>query len=129
MAHLGRSGITALVARAVALARTLAAMVDRADDLERLAPAVTSIVAFRYRPAGRDDAWLDAINHAIPPAVRRRGRAFLTGTRLAGREALRACIIHPGTTEDDLAILLKEVRAAGALASGPAHPAGMDVNP
>src|SRR5258708_12649299 len=76
MAHLGRSGITALVARAVALARTLAAMVDRADDLERLAPAVTSIVAFRYRPAGRDDAWLDAINHAIPPPVRRRGPAF-----------------------------------------------------
>jgi glutamate/tyrosine decarboxylase-like PLP-dependent enzyme len=123
MAHLGRSGITALVLRAAALARTLAGMVDRADDLERLAPAVTSIVAFRYRGAGRDDARLDAINRAIPPAVQRRGRAFLTGTRLAGHEALRACIIHPGTTEDDLAILLDEVRAAGSVASGTAQTA------
>ncbi len=112
MAYLGRSGITALVARAVALARTLAEMVDGADDLDRLAPAVLSIVAFRFRPAGRTDRQVDAINEAIPPAVQRRGRAFLTGTRLA-RPALRACLIHPDTTADDLAILLDEVRAAG----------------
>jgi glutamate/tyrosine decarboxylase-like PLP-dependent enzyme len=116
MAHLGRSGIAGRVTRNVALARTLAGMVDRADDLERLAPAVTSIVAFRYRPPGRPDGQLDAVNQSIPPAVQRRGRAFLTGTRLAGREALRACLIHPGTTEEDLAVLLDEVRAAGRLA-------------
>jgi hypothetical protein len=30
---------------------------------------------------------------------------------LAGRPALRACLIHPATTEDDLAILLDEIRA------------------
>jgi glutamate/tyrosine decarboxylase-like PLP-dependent enzyme len=113
MAHLGRTGIAGLVTRAVELAAALAGMVDRADDLERLAPAVTSIVAFRYRPPGRTNGQLDAVNQAIPPAVQRRGRAFLTGTRLAGREALRACLIHPGTTSGDLAILLDEVRAAG----------------
>jgi glutamate/tyrosine decarboxylase-like PLP-dependent enzyme len=113
MSHLGRSGIADLVTRTVGMARMLAGMVDRADDLERIAPAVTSIVAFRYRPPGRPDEQLDAINQAIPPAVQRRGRAFLTGTRLAGREALRACLIHPGTTSGDLAILLDEVRAAG----------------
>jgi glutamate/tyrosine decarboxylase-like PLP-dependent enzyme len=112
VAHLGRSGIEALVTRAVALAGTLAGLVDEAPDFERLAPAVTSIVAFRYRPPGRTRDQLDAINSLIPAAVQRRGRAFLTGTRLDGRAALRACLIHPDTTEGDLAILLDEVRAA-----------------
>jgi aromatic-L-amino-acid decarboxylase len=113
IAHLGRTGIEALVARSVALAARLAEMLEAAGDTELLAPAVTSIVAFRYRPPGLDASRLDAVNQAIPAAVQRRGRAFLTGTSLAGRPALRACLIHPDTTPDDLAILLEEVRAAG----------------
>ena len=72
---------------------------------------VTSIVAFRCRPPGLTESQADALNAAIPAAVQRRGRAFLTGTVLAGRPVLRACLIHPGTTEDDLAILLDEIRA------------------
>jgi glutamate/tyrosine decarboxylase-like PLP-dependent enzyme len=113
LAHLGSSGIAALVTRGVALARTLARLVDDADDLERLAPVVTSIVAFRYRPPGPAGRQLDAINQAIPAAVQHRGQAFITGTRLAGQEALRACLIHPATTVSDLEVLLGEVRSAG----------------
>ncbi len=118
MSHLGRSGITALVRHAAALARALAAMADRAADLELVAPAVTSIVAFRYRPPGLAGERVDAVNQSIPAAVQRRGRAFLTGTRLAGRPVLRACLIHPATTDEDLAILLDEVRRAGTLGPG-----------
>jgi glutamate/tyrosine decarboxylase-like PLP-dependent enzyme len=86
-------------------------MVDEARDFELLTPVVTSIVAFRYRPLGRPDQ-LDALNRAIPAAVRHGGRAFLTGTTLAGVEALRACLLNPATTEDDLRTLLDEIRAA-----------------
>jgi hypothetical protein len=43
-----------------------------------------------------------------------RGRAFLTGTQLAGAEALRACLLNPATTKDDLVVLLDEIRAAAA---------------
>jgi glutamate/tyrosine decarboxylase-like PLP-dependent enzyme len=131
LAHLGRSGVTDLVVRAVALARTLAGLIDAADDLERLAPAVTSIVAFRYRPPGLADGELDDINRPIPAAVQRRGQAFLTGTRLAGREALRACLIHPDTTVSDLEVLLEEVRAAARsrLASPPGPGSGCPAGP
>jgi aromatic-L-amino-acid decarboxylase len=111
LAHLGRAGAAALVSRTVALAAELGRLVDQAPDLERAAPVVTSIVAFRCRPPGRTESQADALNAAIPAAVQRRGRAFLTGTVLAGRPVLRACLIHPGTTEDDLAILLDEIRA------------------
>jgi aromatic-L-amino-acid/L-tryptophan decarboxylase len=122
LSHLGRDGVVALVERTTALARALAGMVERAADLEPLAPVVTSIVAFRYRPPGEIPAdHLDELNRAIPAEVQRRGRAFLTGTRCGGAEgpveALRACLLNPATTERDLEVLLDEVREAAASVS------------
>ncbi|MGA4988303.1 pyridoxal phosphate-dependent decarboxylase family protein [Nonomuraea bangladeshensis] len=110
LSSLGRSGVVRLVEHTTGLARTLAAMVERAPDFELLAPAVTSITAFRHTPAWSGDP--DALNRAIPFAVQARGNAFLTGTRLGGRDALRACFLHPDTTERDLEILLDEIRVA-----------------
>lgn len=112
IAHLGREGVVQLVRRTSGLARTLAAMVEASDDFDLLAPAVTSVTAFRHRPAALDPGQVDALNERIPAAVQRRGRAFLTGTRLSGAAALRACILHPDTTEADLTVLLDEIRTA-----------------
>ena len=62
---------------------------------------------------------IEAVNRALPEAVQARGRAFVTGTVYEGRETQRACILHPGTTEADLAELVAEVIAAAAdLADG-----------
>ena len=36
----------------------------------------------------------------------------MTGTVFDGRETVRACILHPGTTEGDLSDLIAEVVAA-----------------
>ncbi|MET8992707.1 pyridoxal-dependent decarboxylase, partial [Nonomuraea wenchangensis] len=110
LSSLGRSGVVRLVEHTTGLARTLAAMVERAPDFEPLAPVVTSITAFRHTPSWSGD--LDALNRAIPFAVQARGNTFLTGTRLGGRDALRACFLHPDTTERDLEILLDEIRVA-----------------
>jgi hypothetical protein len=44
--------------------------------------------------------------------VQARGRAFVTGTVLEGRETLRACILHPGTGSEHLETLVAEVLAA-----------------
>ena len=85
-------------------------MIAAAGDFDLAAPTVTSVVAFRYLPR--------PVNGAIPAIVQRRGRAFLTGTLLGGQETLRACILHPGTTRDDLAILLDEIRAAAEELAG-----------
>ncbi|MEW9550880.1 aspartate aminotransferase family protein [Nonomuraea sp. NPDC050783] len=109
LSSLGRSGVVRLVEHTTGLARTLAAMVEQAGDFELLAPVTTSITAFRHTPRA---GGLDALNRAIPAAVQARGNAFLTGTRLGGRDALRACFLHPDTTERDLEILLDEIRLA-----------------
>ena len=107
----GRAGIAAQVARANALARELATLVEREPELELAAAPETSIVAFRARPAGCPPARLDELNRALPEAVQARGRAFITGTVFDGRETLRACILHPDTGSDHLATLVAEVVA------------------
>jgi aromatic-L-amino-acid/L-tryptophan decarboxylase len=113
----GRDGIVEQVVRANALARELAALIEREPSLELAAVPETSIVAFRARPPGCAPDRLEAVNRALPEAVQARGRAFVTGTVYQRRETLRACILHPGTTEADLATLVAEVvAAAGELA-------------
>jgi aromatic-L-amino-acid decarboxylase len=114
----GRDGIVDQVVRANSLARELASMVEREPSLELATAPETSIVAFRARPASCPPDRLEAVNRALPEAVQARGRAFVTGTVYDGRETLRACILHPGTTESDLETLVAEVvAAAGELAA------------
>lgn len=61
----GTSGIGAAALRNVRQAATLAAAVDAAPDLERLAPVPLNIVCFRFRPAGAaaaDASFVDQLN-------------------------------------------------------------------
>jgi glutamate/tyrosine decarboxylase-like PLP-dependent enzyme len=92
--------------------------VEREPELELAAPPETSIVAFRARPAGCPPSRLDALNRALPESVQARGRAFVTGTVLDGRETLRACILHPDTGSRHLAILVSEVVATARELAG-----------
>jgi glutamate/tyrosine decarboxylase-like PLP-dependent enzyme len=109
VAALGREGIAAHIARCNELARELAKMVEREPELELAVAPQTSIVAFRARPAGCPPERLEDVNQALPEAVQARGRAFVTGTVFAGRETLRACILHPGTASEQLATVVAEV--------------------
>lgn len=114
--HAGRAGLATLVSRHVALARQSAAMVDASPDLQRLAGGELSVVCFRYAPEHLrgDEARLNALNKSVMEQVQAGGEAFLSGTVLRGQFALRACILHYGTTEEDLAALLDVVRRIGA---------------
>jgi aromatic-L-amino-acid/L-tryptophan decarboxylase len=114
----GRDGIVDQVVRATALARELAALIEREPTLELAVAPETSIVAFRARALGCAPDRLEAVNRALPELVQARGRAFVTGTVYEGRETLRACVLHPGTTKADLAALVAEVvTAANELAA------------
>ncbi len=73
------------------------------------------MVAFRYRPK-RGDA--DAFNERLIAFVQDEGRAFLSGTRIAGAFWLRAAILsfrtHLEHVEDALASLARGVAALEA---------------
>jgi glutamate/tyrosine decarboxylase-like PLP-dependent enzyme len=118
--HLGREGYARIVARQIALTRRLAALVDAASDLERLAPVETSVVCFRYVPAHRrdDETALDALNRAIVETVQTGGEVFLTQAVLNERFALRANIFHYDTSEADIDALVAVVRKTGTALAG-----------
>ena len=83
------------------------------DGLEVLAPATLNVVCFRARPPQLDDEpALDRLNDAVAIAVQESGAAVLSTTRVAGKRALRACIVNHRTVEADLDVVIDAVRTA-----------------
>jgi hypothetical protein len=114
LAAYGRRGYRALVERHCALAQQLAATVDAALDLQRLAEVPLNVVCFRYRPAGRSEADLDAINRRLGEALLDDGRVFAGTTVYSGHVALRPAISNWRTTAADLDLFVDVVRELGA---------------
>lgn len=118
----GRVGYREMVERHLALAQRLAARVDEAPDLERLADVPLNIVCFRAHPPGLDDdEQLDALNARIGEAMRADGRVIAGTTTYAGRTALRPAIVNWRTSPDDVDLIADVVRelAAAELARVP----------
>jgi hypothetical protein len=74
-------------------------------------------VCFRYVPANwrGNDQGLDLLNQAIMGDVQTGGRAFLAGTDIRGRFALRSCALHYALNEDHVEAIVGAVRDAGSL--------------
>ncbi|MEZ6015600.1 MAG: pyridoxal-dependent decarboxylase [Planctomycetota bacterium] len=98
----GRAGLRALVEGSLDRAQELAALIDAAPDLERLAPVPLNIVCFRAHPVGARKRDLDALNERLARAVLEDGRVFLGSTRYAGRVALRAAFVNHRTRPEDV---------------------------
>jgi aromatic-L-amino-acid/L-tryptophan decarboxylase len=109
LARLGRSGVVEKVVRCRRLASTLVDLIDADPSLELAMPVQTSIVAFHNRVDPEGGIHGDALTRSIVSTVQERGRAFLTGTVVNGREVFRACILNPHTTKQDLVALLTEI--------------------
>jgi aromatic-L-amino-acid decarboxylase len=114
IAHLGRRGIGELVGRTTDLAAGFATLLENEPDLELLAPVITSVVAFRFTGKAAAEHDLDRINNDLPALLQLRGNVFLTGTTLRGRPVLRACFLNPLVTEEDLRLLIDEIRTVSA---------------
>ena len=120
--HIGLDGYRRSIRRDIALARALQQRLRDAEDFELVADGPLSITCFRYRAAtATDESELDALNRTLLKTVQDEGEVFLTGTELAGRFALRACIVNFRTREEDLDALLEAIRRAAAQAGGAAR--------
>ncbi len=107
----GRAGYRSMVERHLRLAQHLAAKVDEAPDLERLADVPLNIVCFRVHPPGLDDeARLDELNRRIGDEVLRDGRVYFGTTIYDGKVAFRPAIVNWRTTEREIELLVDVVR-------------------
>jgi len=103
----------------LACARNLESMVRASDDFEMVAPVELSIFCLRHVPVqlrNKSPQAIDAFNERLLIALQRDGSSYLSNATLAGRFALRGCVLNYRTTLRDMEILLNDLRrVAGSL--------------
>ena len=110
----GVEGLRAIIRRHVALARELAGWIAADPAYEVMAPVPFGLVCFRWRPAGRSEAELDALNARLLAAVNAGRERYLTHTRLAGRYAIRLVVGQRATEREHVRAAWDAVRRAAA---------------
>ncbi|HET9457783.1 MAG TPA: pyridoxal-dependent decarboxylase, partial [Candidatus Limnocylindrales bacterium] len=115
--HIGTAGFARLIEANVDQAALLARRCAESDDLEALpAEPELSVVCFRHLPGGREAALalpaeaLDAHQDRLQAALEASGEGWLSTTRLRGATWLRAGIVNPHTTDEDIDGLLATLR-------------------
>lgn len=100
----------------LACARHLESTVQGSHDFEMVAPVELSIFCFRHVPGrlrNQPPEAIDAFNERLLVALQRDGSSYLSNTMLAGRFALRGCVLNYRTTLRDMEILLEDLRRVG----------------
>jgi glutamate/tyrosine decarboxylase-like PLP-dependent enzyme len=103
------------------LARQLHALVQQHPDFEAITQHL-SITTFRYVPRDRRGTldtpetaeYLDRLNQELLTRVERSGEAFLSNALVAGRFALRACIVNFRTAPKDIEALVALLSRLGS---------------
>lgn len=101
----GADRIRKEIASDIDKAAYLADLVKEHEQLELVAHGPLSIVCFRYNPGGLDGESLNKLNDRIINQIEADGRVFLTGTKIRGKTALRACFINHRTQKNDIDFL------------------------
>ncbi|MFD7297058.1 pyridoxal phosphate-dependent decarboxylase family protein [Streptomyces sp. NPDC059897] len=100
---LGRTGLAALVDQVTALAHHLARLIDTHPNFELYdTPTLTTVL---FRPTGATDEQLAAIRRTLLTE----GRAVLGRARMDGKLYLKATLLNPHATPEDLTALLELV--------------------
>lgn len=103
-----------LIDQNVDQAQYLARLVEKAPELELVAPAPLNVVCFRYAPAGSSEAQRNEWNREILMRIQERGIAAPSSTVLGGKFAIRAAIVNHRSTRRDFEILVDAVVEIGA---------------
>jgi len=112
----GVEGLRAIIRRHVELAHELAGWIEESPDFELMAPVPFGLVCFRFRPSGRSEEQLDALNARLLAAVNGTRERYLTHTRLGGRYAIRLVVGQRATEREHVRGAWEAVReAAGQL--------------
>jgi glutamate/tyrosine decarboxylase-like PLP-dependent enzyme len=132
LSHVGTRALGEAIEHNCECARYLAELVDQSNDFEMMAPVELSIFCFRYIPPTLKSSYvmaspdqregidhdLNNLNEQILKDVQREGNSYLSNANVAGRFALRGCVLNYRTTKQDMEILLIDIRKAGQALQG-----------
>jgi hypothetical protein len=108
----GLGAFRSAIESSMKLAELAEAMVKGHANLSLSAPATLGIVCFRREWPGCDEAETERRGIALIDALERSGAAVVSGTRLAGRHAVRLCVLNPSSTEDDVRRVIEHFATA-----------------
>jgi aromatic-L-amino-acid decarboxylase len=112
MRYFGVEGLRSRIRNQIALAREFAEWVDQSEDFEMLAPVPFSLVCFRAHPRDvTNEAEVDDLNERLMGEVNRRGKVFLSHTKLHGKLTLRLAIGNIRTTVEHVKLAWDELNA------------------
>jgi L-2,4-diaminobutyrate decarboxylase len=110
----GAAGLGALYDHLCATARALHDAVHKRSDFIAEHEPESNLLCFRYVGDGsRTDDHLDALNLDLRTAYNRGGDGWITSTVLGGRRVLRATLMNPRATTDDLVRVLDGLATLG----------------
>ena len=95
----GVAAFRAAIDRNMELAAYAEELVRDNAGLTLMAPATLGIVCFRREWPGCDETETERRGIALADALERSGDAFVSTTRLAGRHAIRLCILNPTSSK------------------------------
>jgi glutamate/tyrosine decarboxylase-like PLP-dependent enzyme len=112
----GLDGYRQMIDRELDLAAMLVHALRSADVFEVCEPQSLSIVCFRIAPAHLRDRTddLNSLNTRALERLQLEGAVFLSSTVIGGVFWLRACILNPRTTPDDVRFLVDAVRTVAS---------------
>jgi hypothetical protein len=96
----GLAAFRTAIDRNMELASHAEALVRDNAALTLMAPASLGIVCFRREWPGCDEAETERRGIALADALEHSGDAFVSTTRLAGRHAIRLCVLNPTSSEE-----------------------------
>ena len=105
----GIDKIGAAIERNIEDSQYLSATVDDHPDLELLAPTAMNVVCFRVKPAGLNEAELDALNSRTLVRLQESGIAVPSNARINGRFAIRVAHTNHRTIRTDFDLLIASV--------------------
>jgi glutamate/tyrosine decarboxylase-like PLP-dependent enzyme len=114
----GLAAFRAAIQRNLDLAEFAQALVRSRAELTLMAPATLGIVCFRREWPGADEAETERRGIALIDALESTGTALVSSTRLAGRHAVRLCILNPTSSEEHIRRVIEHFAGAPVPAAG-----------
>jgi aromatic-L-amino-acid decarboxylase len=119
--YYGIAGYRASIERDIRHAAQMAALLRADPAFEMCEPQILSIVCFRHVSAALrgDEKAIEALNQRILERIQLSGRAFLSSTVFRGKFWLRACIVNPRATDEDIRAVVDAARDVSRVVTSP----------
>ena len=102
-----------MISRNVEQAEYLGELIDKAEQLELIAPIGLDIVCYRYNSGKMDLAALNALNSEITVELQEQGIAAPSTTTLNGQHCIRVAIANHRSRKEDFDVLVEETIRIG----------------